>query len=91
MTRNSSLFRSAVLPEGGAVYLRAIGMAPAEPPPPAPDRPAVDPGASAVRPVGEPERYGPLELQRYVKADGRRLVIYARADDEAFVPEGNRP
>jgi hypothetical protein len=53
-------------------------MASAEPPPPPPDRPAVSPDAAAVTAVGAPERYGPLELRRYLKADGRSLIVYAR-------------
>jgi hypothetical protein len=28
----------------------------------------------------EPQSYGPLELRRYRKEDGRKLILYARAD-----------
>ena len=37
--------------------------------------PAVD-----VEPLGDPERSGPLVLQRYAKADGRTLIIFRRAE-----------
>jgi hypothetical protein len=34
--------------------------------------------------AGEPagERFGPLRIERYVKDDGRALILYARAEEE---------
>jgi hypothetical protein len=49
----------------------------AEPgPKPAPERPGTEP-------AGEPERLGPLVLQRYRKADGRQLILYSRPPDRS--------
>jgi hypothetical protein len=49
---------------------------PAEPGP----QPTADPGPEPERPrterAGEPERLGPLALQRYRKPDDRQLIIY---------------
>jgi hypothetical protein len=50
-------------------------------PGPPEDLPDPDPdGASS-------ERYGPLELRRLVKDDGRALIVYSRAEP----PEGREP
>jgi hypothetical protein len=42
--------------------------------------PAAAPGPEPERPgterAGEPERLGPLALQRYRKDDGRQLILY---------------
>jgi hypothetical protein len=40
---------------------------------------APDPNARTQTP-GAPERYGPVQLERHVKGDGRALLIYARAN-----------
>ncbi|HXB15802.1 MAG TPA: hypothetical protein VNV44_08670 [Solirubrobacteraceae bacterium] len=42
---------------------------------------------------GGSERYGPLELRRLRKDDGRALIVYARADEaaEARGGEGDAP
>jgi hypothetical protein len=37
---------------------------------------------SPAEPVGDPERYGPLRLQRYRKPDGRQLVVYSLASED---------
>jgi hypothetical protein len=39
------------------------------------------------------ERYGPLELRRLRKDDGRALIVYARAEGAAEAPggEGDAP
>jgi hypothetical protein len=44
--------------------------------PPPTERPRAEPN-------GDPERYGPLELRRYVKDDGRALTLFARVAPEA--------
>jgi hypothetical protein len=43
-----------------------------------------DPGEreSASEQAGSGERVGPLVLTRYVKDDGRALILYARGQDE---------
>jgi hypothetical protein len=46
-----------------------------EAPPPAELVPASDGGD------GKPERYGPLELRRFTKKDGRMLILYDRSDE----------
>ena len=48
--------------------------------------PALDP--ALVEAVGPPEgeRYGPLTLRRYVKGDGRALILFERADADAPPP-----
>jgi hypothetical protein len=38
--------------------------------------PPVTPAAAATLSTADPERYGPLELQRHVKPDGRALLVY---------------
>jgi hypothetical protein len=49
--------------------------------------PAPDPGPEAQRPgterAGEPERVGPLALQRYRKHDGRQLIVYRLSPDQS--------
>jgi hypothetical protein len=40
---------------------------------------APDPLARAQT-AGAPERYGPVQLERHVKDDGRALLVYARAN-----------
>jgi hypothetical protein len=55
--------------------------------PPAPDAPTVaqiPPGMCAARRIGaEGERFGPLLVERYVKDDGRELLLcrHARAGE----------
>ncbi|GAC1316693.1 MAG: hypothetical protein NVSMB25_02900 [Thermoleophilaceae bacterium] len=42
-----------------------------------------EPSCRATAPTGESERYGPLELRRYRKPDGRELILYLmQADDD---------
>ena len=43
-------------------------------PPDPPDPPDQSPGST------EAERFGPLLLRRLVKADGRSLILFSRAD-----------
>ncbi|HEX3510017.1 MAG TPA: hypothetical protein VHT27_02840 [Solirubrobacteraceae bacterium] len=50
-------------------------MPPVEEPAP---QPVVE---TAATPAGEPRRYGPLELARYRKDDGRSLTLFAQAAD----------
>lgn len=53
-----------------------MGAAPNDPPPP---------GESPLEasPVGEPERFGPVRVQRFVKRDGRALILYERPEEPA--------
>ncbi len=36
--------------------------------------------------VGEREPFGPLELERHVKADGRTLILYTRSAETGPAP-----
>jgi hypothetical protein len=54
-------------------------------PPPQPPGPADRPPVP-----GDPEHFGPLLLQRLVKADGRALILFSRADGPASDPGGQR-
>jgi hypothetical protein len=48
------------------------------------DRPApATPAPEAVDRDDQSERYGPLAIARYLKDDGRALILYERADPEA--------
>jgi hypothetical protein len=74
---------------GGWVYAPGVTPEPAAPPPP--QRPERDPGARrAPGEEGGPpeprsgegqagERYGPVEIARYVKEDGRALLLYSHS------------
>jgi hypothetical protein len=48
-------------------------------PPPAGAEAALD---GEARRAGPPERYGPLEVHRFVKRDGRALILYERVEAE---------
>jgi hypothetical protein len=51
---------------------------PAEPEPePAGEQPEIEPAPHADRETGE-EHIGPLAIARYVKDDGRALIVYTR-------------
>jgi hypothetical protein len=51
---------------------------PAEPEPePAGEQPEIEPAPHANRVTGE-EHIGPLAITRYVKDDGRALIVYTR-------------
>jgi hypothetical protein len=43
---------------------------------------APDGGARRVKQSDEDQRFGPLQLDRYVKDDGRALILYARAAEQ---------
>ena len=53
-----------------AVYLHGMGS---ESPP------REEPEDGSARNGDEPQPYGPLELRRFTKEDGRRLILYAWA------------
>jgi hypothetical protein len=55
---------------------------PGEPRSQAGEGPLSEPGAAA----GEGERYGPLELRRLRKDDGRSLIVYSRVEREGVGP-----
>jgi hypothetical protein len=79
-TANRSAPRKPLPPSTAARYTLALMAArpgpPNDPPYPDPD------GASS-------ERYGPLELRRLVKDDGRALIVYSHAEGpEPPAPEG---
>jgi len=55
------------------------------------------PASAAESGAGEVERYGPLELRRLRKDDGRRLIVYSRVEPSSAgdaaaddAPEGHR-
>ncbi len=58
-----------------------MGEAPHDPPPAA-FGDGDSPGApsAADRPVAAVEHFGPLNVRRVVKVDGRGLILYERAD-----------
>jgi hypothetical protein len=39
-----------------------------------------EPGNGSDGADDEPERFGPLELHRFTKEDGRMLILYARTE-----------
>jgi hypothetical protein len=41
--------------------------------------PREEPEDGSARNGDEPQRFGPLELRRFTKEDGRRLILYAWA------------
>jgi hypothetical protein len=44
--------------------------------------PSEEPSDARLRDAtGAPERFGPLELERLIKDDGRALIVYARAEE----------
>jgi len=47
------------------------------------DPPPADEPPTEARPVGEPERFGPLLVRRFVKGDGRALIRYDRVATDA--------
>jgi hypothetical protein len=51
-------------------------------PPQQPGRSASDAGDEQAREAIPTERYGPLEVARHVKDDGRALLLYTRIEDE---------
>jgi hypothetical protein len=44
---------------------------------------APEPERPGTEPAGEPEREGPLVLQRYRKADGRQLILHRLSPDRS--------
>ena len=58
----------------GSLYLLRMDSAAADPPSSRPEH-VVDQAGP------EPEHVGPLELRRYVKEDGRGLIVHRRALD----------
>jgi hypothetical protein len=53
-----------------------MGSAPSDPAAP-------DPTTGAANREPDPERYGPLEIRRHVKEDGRALTLFSRAEPDA--------
>lgn len=53
-----------------------MGAAPNDPP-----RPGESPRDAS--PAGEPERFGPLLVARFVKRDARTLILYERPEEPA--------
>ena len=45
-------------------------------------QPPGEPGAAEPKQEGEPERCGPLLVERHRKADGRQLILYRRVADD---------
>jgi hypothetical protein len=45
-------------------------------PPPAGEEPPPE-----ARPVGVPERFGPLLVRRFLQPDGRTLILYERSPE----------
>ncbi len=63
-----------------------MGEAPPTPPPAGPRHGADDAVGELpadVQPVGNPERLRPLTIRRFVKPDGRALIVYERAPADA--------
>jgi hypothetical protein len=56
---------------------------PASPAPDPDDAPAASVERRPPAATDEPERYGPLDLQRTAKADGRALLLFTRRDGES--------
>ena len=59
-----------------------MGTPSGEGPAPTPGPPPVEHLSAHVRETGPAdERYGPLRVRRYVKEDGRSLILYERAEE----------
>lgn len=70
-TASCAACRKPISPSTAARYTLAVMEAK---PGSSKDGPASDPDAAAA------ERYGPLELRRLVKDDGRALIVYRREE-----------
>jgi len=62
---------------GRAVYLQPMAEPPSAATPPGQEPPE----RATADEAGEHERYGPLDVARHAKDDGRELILYTRRRD----------